>query len=372
MFKKSWITALMIGVLGCGRTATPPSSIGIRYHPRWREIAVGSEFSCTIRSRQVYCWGNLMFDVGGGRVGDVLSPRLVVGLPQMQQLSARQGHACGVDMDGGVWCWGRNANGELGAGDANDHRQPVHINGLHGIIQVSAGGFYSCALDRSHKVYCWGGYSPVRSDDENNRARLLPERISGVEGVEVATGDIINCVRQVDARIVCWRQGLTSEGFQSPLGIGAASSLRANGNVCAETSGGIACWGDVHNISIGRAGPQWPVSLLQELGGGRLLDTTLFDTCALSNSTRILCRSHWNSFMSATVGVPRTDQDSGANRWRISSRSFVSEVLDMSMSTDHVCAQLADHSIYCFGQNDHGQLGDGTTSDRNQPVLVRF
>jgi alpha-tubulin suppressor-like RCC1 family protein len=36
----------------------------------------------------------------------------------------------------------------------------------------------------------------------------------------------------------------------------------------------------------------------------------------------------------------------------------------------HACALRADGSVWCWGRNSHSQLGDGTNTDRNVPVMV--
>lgn len=46
------------------------------------------------------------------------------------------------------------------------------------------------------------------------------------------------------------------------------------------------------------------------------------------------------------------------------------EVLEIVSGADHTCARLADGSARCWGENDSGQLGDGTTIDRVEPVAV--
>jgi alpha-tubulin suppressor-like RCC1 family protein len=43
----------------------------------------------------------------------------------------------------------------------------------------------------------------------------------------------------------------------------------------------------------------------------------------------------------------------------------------ISTATDHACALLSDRTVTCWGQNDQGQLGDGTRIPRLAPVAVR-
>lgn len=47
-------------------------------------------------------------------------------------------------------------------------------------------------------------------------------------------------------------------------------------------------------------------------------------------------------------------------------------VVELSASEEFVCARRSDRSVWCWGRNDGGQLGDGTTTDRAHPVRVRF
>lgn len=68
-------------------------------------------------------------------------------------------------------------------------------------------------------------------------------------------------------------------------------------------------------------------------------------------------------------------------RWTKSDDAFYStaapvvglaDVIQIGAGTDHVCARTTGGKVLCWGDNDHGQLGDGTTQDRSVPTEVQW
>jgi hypothetical protein len=79
-------------------------------------------------------------------------------------------HACGVDADNRLYCWGRNIEGQLGTGDNDDRLVPTPIDVIAsvtasatGVRQVVVGRFSSCAVTTGDRIYCTG---------ENNAGQL--------------------------------------------------------------------------------------------------------------------------------------------------------------------------------------------------------
>src|SRR5687768_2357382 len=81
------------------------------------------------------------------------------------QLSAGVEHACGVDTDGKVWCWGKNEFGELGippaaspdpCGSGPCSLRPVAVSGGLRFRHVAAGQQFTCGLTTGDEVFCWG------------------------------------------------------------------------------------------------------------------------------------------------------------------------------------------------------------------------
>jgi hypothetical protein len=79
-----------------------------------------------------------------------------------QGLSTGDGsHQCGIDLDGALFCWGGNADGELGDGTTTDSHKPIRVLLTQTVLQVVTGypGQFTCALTSAGEVYCWGGNS---------------------------------------------------------------------------------------------------------------------------------------------------------------------------------------------------------------------
>jgi len=79
------------------------------------------------------------------------------------------------------------------------------------------------------------------------------------------------------------------------------------------------------------------------------------------------------ALVGACTGVPQ-DVDAGepsdAGVDDAGTPLVLGDVIDVSAGAEHTCAVRTDGSVWCWGRNDSGQLGDGTTTDRGKPVRV--
>ena len=83
----------------------------------------------------------------------------------LEKTIAGSDHSCGLDIYGGVYCWGNGAYGQLGRLEQALSRQPVKIGfgvgstvdrGQEKITDISSGSFHICATSSLSKIYCWG------------------------------------------------------------------------------------------------------------------------------------------------------------------------------------------------------------------------
>jgi cysteine-rich repeat protein len=236
------------GVLGVGDGpleanvlgyVTPmPSVIERRHHVEY--LAMGDQTACAVtREGRVLCWGaNNLGQAGtnrqtgqqrGCRGACETIPHLVDGdLGVVVHLSLAQDHACALNAEGRVYCWGNNEDLQTGVasealcGDTPCHLRPVRLEHLSGIRDVATARRHTCVITHDGSVYCWG----------NNSVGQL-----GIGALNLGLGE------QVDRTLEPYRVG----------SLPAVSAISANGDTtCARTdSGRILCWGANHYGQVG-------------------------------------------------------------------------------------------------------------------------
>lgn len=131
---------------------------------RFRSVVAGQSHTCAIRvDGDVFCWGQ-DHDADGhaGPLGLAGSgthdaPALVDDGGDWDVLSTDTFHTCGIRTDGTLWCWGRNAEGQLGLGDASLTAEvPTQIGTDADWARVAVGRFSTCAQKRDGRVLCAG------------------------------------------------------------------------------------------------------------------------------------------------------------------------------------------------------------------------
>ncbi|MDF2696314.1 MAG: hypothetical protein K0S65_4697 [Labilithrix sp.] len=123
-------------------------------------VSAGEEHACAVANGRAYCWGqNPTGAVGNGSRQDVATPYLVAtgsGQP-LRDIAVSQRTTCARTVDGAVYCWGDNADGQLGNGKAEPTLSPVYVEKVGGrVIQVVAMDRATCALLKDGSVTCWG------------------------------------------------------------------------------------------------------------------------------------------------------------------------------------------------------------------------
>lgn len=295
-------------------------------------IVQGYQHTCALTSTgTIKCWGRAEQGVTqneqslfAGQAAAGYRPFTVSLGIEAIAIAAGQVHTCAVTVPGAVICWGANSNGQLGNGATNNAIPPVPVSvvGIAGRVKaIAAGGNHTCALTETGGVTCWGDFRGNKPDEP------AYENISAI-----AAGLNHNCVLTSVGSVECWGQNdygqlgngdgsLTYKGFgqmQQVHGLlsGVVAIAAGGDNSCALTStGAVKCWG---RGSGGR------------LGNGGYTDTNIpVDVAQLGNGVSALA-----------VGYK------------------------------HTCALTTAGVVKCWGLNDSGQLGDGTTSGSLSPVNV--
>lgn len=300
-------------------------------------------------------------------------------------LSAGGSHTCVVTSFGAVKCWGRNASGQLGDGTTINKTTPVDVVWLNsGIKKVSAGAEHTCALTIYGGVKCWGDNTFGQLGNGTNQSSKVPVDVvgltSGVTGL--ITGAFHTCAL-VSSALYCW--GLNSSGQlgnYSNINSNTPSfvydyypviwSVEAGGNhTCftivqrsGETRG--SCWGNNSSgqLGIGTTSNVYDTGHYFFDGAFASYELALgeFHTC-LSVNGSVFC---WGKNSTGQLG-----DGSLVNKYNARlDQPMLAGAASIVAGDSHTCALMNDSSMKCWGANTDGQIGDGTTSMRVFPTSV--
>ncbi len=143
-------------------------------------VDVGQDASCGIRGDgTLWCWGDNTFGQLGAppETAAVAAPRQVGSQSGWVTISIDAFSACGVRSDGGLWCWGRNAEGQLGTGDNDDRTAPATVGAPAGWASASVGRFHACALRTGGDIACMGENSSGQLGLGDTARRNVPTTV---------------------------------------------------------------------------------------------------------------------------------------------------------------------------------------------------
>ncbi len=352
-------------------------------------IAAGSAHTCALTAEGgVKCWGwNAYGQLGDGTTTDRLIPVNVSGLSSdVQAIATGNTHTCALTVGGGIKCWGYNEFGQLGDISTTDRWTPVDVSEFpSGIQAIAAGKSHTCALTTGGGVKCWGrnNYGQL-GDEQFDNWRLTPVDVSGLSSdvQAIGAGDSHTCALTIDGGVKCWGygdrnqlgDGTTGNMTWSPVDVkGLNNDVHAIAigftHSCALTRhGGVKCWGD--NSS-------------GQLGDGTITARlTAVDVFGLSSGIRSISAGGRHTCAMTAGSLPKCWGNNDDGQLGVSGHTFVYQPTPVSVDrldddiqaivagSDHTCALTAVGGLKCWGSNVYGQLGDGTITDRSEPMSV--
>lgn len=382
------------------------------------QLVAGARNTCAVfQSGDVQCWGDNDDDQLGaqGPADRSRIPVTITGLPGIAvQVAVGVRHACAMQSDGKVFCWGFNGEGALGDGTRFSSATPVEVSGLAAAVDIAAGLDQTCVLVTSGQVLCWG------------LGQLTPAAVSGLSGTRELRSQYEHmCALMGTGELQCWGRNFagqlgddTFSDATTPRRVPTVSNAFdftvGWGHTCALTGfTDVRCWGannhaqsgtdisfidsdaayaavDINNITtvamtdrrtcvLAASGSNLECYGLDDRAAPAVLGTFKatpepgFDgLIAVSAGSNHMC-----GVRSSGTVVCLGDNSDGqlGNGTRVSSFdapiiTTINTATDIAVGTRHTCAILTDGSVTCWGANERGQLGDGTTTDRTAPVAV--
>lgn len=290
-------------------------------------IAVAGEGNHSIALKNdstVWGWGNNFY----GQIGDSSSfnrniPVKVVGLSGVIAIAAGDHHSLALKKDGTVWAWGWDLFGQLGNGTGTSN-YPIKIDSLSGVIAIAAGSYHSLALKNNGTMWAWGNNTSGELGIENNSQSNYPQQVSGLSSVKSISGSSSNsyAIKQ-DGTVWVWggntynQLGNNTEAFSThPRQVIGLSEVK-------EFTGGFQ-----HSLALKNDGTVWTWgnNSAGQLGNGAIDSNSIY--------------------------VHQPTQVQG-----------LSGVVSLTGGGTHTLAVKNDGTVWAWGYNFYGQLGNGTNTE---------
>lgn len=222
------------GKLGNGDDGGDPNTPqDVQSELRWLDVCAGATHTCALaEDRTLHCWG--LNDCGALGLGADRERKLVptaLGLGSGWLAVACGGfHACAMDADGEVSCWGGGSNGNLGRGSLEDSGEPRSIDRAGPYDALACGGSHCCAIDSgSRGLVCWGGDTAGEIGvGAPGMVYTRPIELAPITPwISVAAGTNHTCAISADRSVWCWGDNATSA-----LGIAGVESRSVPSRVC--------------------------------------------------------------------------------------------------------------------------------------------
>lgn len=366
-------------------------------------LSAGNRFSCGLSSSgKAYCWGaDAMGQLGiGDPVGRceesiyakgacARAPVAVFGDHRFISISAGDTHACAIDDQGAVYCWGENQAGQLGVPDALEQcvhessrsdenmtlacsRRPTRVPLATPAVSIATGESITCAVDSSGRAWCWGV----------NRGYATPTAVAVDQPLaSIDAGGNYVCGATVSKAVRCWSwpEAIT-KGVSAPSDRADWDALTVGTrHGCAlDAAGSAHCWGSDADGALG-IGPNghakyFEVPVAPVLGDHRFrsIATGTKRTCAIDDEGALYC---WGRVAEAAPDDRCLDSNGVAGTNDCTTRPVpVHQSIrfrSVSIGDSHQCSLSTSGVTLCWGANESGQLGDGTLRSANDPIEVR-
>ncbi|MCL2504509.1 MAG: hypothetical protein FWE94_07995, partial [Coriobacteriia bacterium] len=325
------------GQLGIGSTISTSTPVRIGTGTDWKAVSAGFSHSLALKGDgSLWAWGlNDYGQLGDGTITDKSAPVQVGTGTDWKAVSAGQYHSLALKGDGSLWAWGNNYYGQLGdgtSGSSTNTSTPAQVGSVTDWKAVSAGMNHSLALKTDGTLWAWGYNGSGQLGIGSTISTSTPVRIgTGTDWAALGAKGANSLALKTDGSLWAWGYN----GF-GQLGIGSAVGTSTPVQVGSATD-----WQAVsaayHSLAIKDDGSLW--------AWGRNADGRLGIGTSGDSTNK-----------SAPVPV---EGDIG---WKA-----------VSAGQYHSLGIKEDGSLWAWGYNYYGQLGDGTSgsgANKNVPTLI--
>lgn len=372
LFAASFLVFISSGV----EAATSAVSAGL-----YDTLALASDG--TLRS-----WGqNTYGQLGDATVTSVQTPVEVANLFGVTAIATGSNHNLALKGDGTVWAWGDNTFGQLGDGTNTQRMTPVQVGGLSGITAIYAGANSSYALKSDGTLWGWGNNAYGQLGDGTKANQIAPVRAQLTGVVAIASGNNHVLALKTDGTIWAWghnQYGQVGDGTQVDklfpvridpyLTVGitgmTAVSARADSSYAIRSDGTAWSWGNNADAQLGLGQSNMPAYASTPV---QIPGLASVQSIAAGNSHAVALKKDgtvwaWGSNSNGQTGMGTPGNPSWA--YSPSQVAGLSGVIQVSAGGASTVVLKSDYSLYAFGGNMYGQIGNGMMINTATPSQV--
>jgi alpha-tubulin suppressor-like RCC1 family protein len=403
-----------VGLVGDGTSALRETPVAVAPGRSWQAVALGSGHGCAVsQDGSVWCWGdNDSGQLGHGAIGAKAAPTQVGAESTWQAVAAGGYHACATRQDGSLACFGLNTSGQLGDDSDQAAVVPVEVPADPPWTTVAAGDHHTCGVRTDGSAWCWGKNDLGAVGDKTNLDKLGPTQVEpATDWQTLALGPDVSCGWRGDRSAWCWGaealsaprrvdgewlavsqldgqacglsptgavlcDGLPGDSFDVLVAEDAAWAAIAGNNYrgCAlSAAGALTCWGSnaYGQLGIGvDGGADYPPTEIEPGSTWSQIVVASWYKCGIRTDRTLWC---WGGIDVPTsqgvVSRPSSPtQVEGNADWLAIAAGTLTTTQTWSY-TPFLCGIRDPGTLWCWGSNRFGQLGDGS-GGRLAPVPV--
>ncbi len=359
------------------------------------QVSSGAQHSCAlITGGNVRCWGDNQYKQLGNSTGVDSNVPVAVGLSLARSVAAGGLFTCaivqflraGIIVDG-VRCLGDNGGG-LGDGTTTDSAVGVAVANVDGPVSLVAGSFHACALlANPGSIRCWGDNTYGQLGDGTTVRTIGGKTPPSVQGITnataIAAGENHTCARLADGTVRCWGRntfgqlgnGVTSGELPNATPVtvqlisDATTVFAGRDHTCVILSdSAVRCWGQNTNGQLADNTSSNIRSLRVFSGFTSVADMLLGTdfTCARQTNSTVRCAG-----ANGSGQLGNNSPNPSTSSVEVANLNTAASLGSVGGGRLHACALLNNGGVRCWGDNQNGQLGNGTTGGISRvPVQV--
>lgn len=302
-------------------------------------------------------------------------------------------HACAITPSAAVYCWGYNGDGQLGIASLDNRNVTSPIASDLTFRQLSGGRYHTCGITLSGVAYCWGQNVDGRLGTGAFTPSNVPVQVATPVAFEqIGSGWNHSCGLSRAGLAYCW--GFNQEGevgapifadsvvVANPRPVSAQSfkELAVGGlHSCAlATDESAWCWGLNNHGQVGDGTTTWTLNNLLDIKGDPLSSIPV-PVLTTQRFQHIAAGAYHSCALSAGNAYCWGDNQYGQLGDGSNVESLIPVPVQMpagvsfasiSAGDTHSCAVSTTGQAYCWGDNEHGKFGDGSEESSDVPVPV--